>query len=310
MARYRTTRRISLQMDDQTFAEGFYDNRDQAILRLLASIPDGLDLVYDWPWDDDDEPGLESYTWIEDSPRMASPELHFAKAAANLSVPQLVRLGMELCGFYDTDSGSDPRSYRVYEESATTVSMLRDHILKKGEFPGRENALIALEHIIERSSGPMDTYLCELVCLPRHLGGWGIIHPQVGVNYDFDDQGLGRAPEPSGPYIEYDLIWLRHGTALQFVGDSSPTDEERRALAARESIDCSVTCLTTADIQDLGTFNRAIQELARNMGVSLPDPDEEFLSAQQALVRELGFPDYNNMRSTVEDWYSHRTLED
>lgn len=253
-------------------------------------------------WDDEVPEG--SFETIEGGFSMCTPEFYYLREARKRTFLQEVQLAYELCGLYSTMNLSDPRHYRLFQEEVTSVDELRSYLGGARDLEGYRTAMRALDYVAEGSISPAASYLSILLTLPRRLGGYDLFRPKERVRI-VDPLAEERAPSDEGRYEVYDLCWPRQRVVMQFVGDGLPSERERRALEAPGFADMFVVCVTTRQMADPEAFDEAARVLADRLGTPLPPPDAAFVAARDRLRGELAFPDYDHMRSMVEDWHWH-----
>lgn len=256
-------------------------------------------------WEDPIPEG--SFETIEGGFRMCTPEFYYLREARSRTLLQQMQLAFELCGFYGTDHLEDPRNYRTYEEPVTCVGELRHYLRGARDLDGYKKAMKALNYVVDGSMSPAASYLAILLTVPRTLGGYDLYRPKLG-SVVFDPLQDEHAPTEEGRYAAYDLCWPRQGVAMQFVGDSLPDARERRALEAPGFADMFVICITSRQMADPEAFDVAARLLAEHLGTPLPPTDDGFSAARDKAREELAFPDYDHMRTMVEDWHWHETL--
>lgn len=254
-------------------------------------------------WDQDVPEG--SFEALGNGLTMSTPEFYYLREARRRPLLQTIQLAYELCGLYGTDHLENARLYRMYSEPVTSVDDLRVYLGGARGLDGYRHAMQALNYVAEGSLSPAASYLSILLTLPRSLGGYDLFRPKLGVRV-VDPLSEESAPTEEGRYEAYDLCWPRQGVALQFVGEELPDARERRALEAPGFADMYVVCVTSRQMADPEAFDVAAQLLAEHLGTPLPPADAAFVAARNQARRDLAFPEYDHMRSMVEDWHWHR----
>lgn len=262
---------------------------------------------YDSPAHDGELPP-SSLVLLHDGSSRATPEFAFLQYASHAFLPQVVQFGMELCSFYTTRHDEHQGDYIMLEEPYCTREGLRAYLRDARGYPGYEQAMQALEFVVEGALSPMDSYLIECLCLPRELGGYELTEPATGGFFGDGSGALGRAPTADSPYTAYDLCWPWQQVALQYTGDNPPSRRERRSLAAPQTFDLDVVCVTTQEVKDPRAFEEAALLLASKLDVSLPNPNAAFAKARERLRQQLTFPDYGHMALTHLNEHVRETL--
>lgn len=236
--------------------------------------------------------------------RMSTPEFFYLREARKRTLLQETQLAYELCGYYGTDHLEDPRIYRVCSQPVTDLRDLRTYLGGARKLDGYKRAMKALNHVAEGSMSPAASYLSILLSAPRNLGCYDLMRPKLGLCV-VDALEEERAPTVEGRYEAYDLCWPHQHVAMQFVGDSMPSARERRSLEAPGLADMYVICITSKQMADPEAFDIAARLLAERLNSPLPPNDPAFLEARDKAREELTFPDFDYMRTMVEDWHWH-----
>lgn len=100
-----------------------------------------------------------------------SPELAFVQVAPGLELPELVLLGLELCGSYRRIHGDGENETAFKCPPVTSRARLERFVAKAGGMRGRDNALRALRWIRDGSASPAESVLATLFTLPWRYGG-------------------------------------------------------------------------------------------------------------------------------------------
>lgn len=240
------------------------------------------------------------------------------KAAAKEK--QVDRYEYTPCEYYPYDPWADPPAlaceppkplqFWSLDCPITCVDDMRSYLHGARKLAGYSNAMKALRYVREGAVTPMESYLYILLCLPKEMGGYGLVPPRFGGTFDASNMGMGNAPDIGGPYRAYDLVWPWKHLAMEFVGDEPISSTERRALCAERTLGVDVVCVTTAQIQDPDAFDEAVRLLAKRLGETLPSPNKTFLTHRNRMRERLAFPRFEAMRLTDEDIHQHDAWED
>jgi len=225
-----------------------------------------------------------SIVHIEDELYVCSPELTFVQMATMVELPELIRIGFELCGKYDDSSNSvlscDP---------LTRIRKLSAYVERAEGVFGREKALRALKYLADNSASPRETILTMLLCLPYRLGGYRIEMPRLNYRIDLSKEAKKIAHKG---YCECDLYWPRFKFAVEYDSNEFHTgaeriadDSSRRAALAKMGI--AVVAVTNRQLYDSGRFNKLAHFIAENTGKRLQYKDPEFTRSHFRLRKLL-----------------------
>lgn len=197
---------------------------------------------------------------------LCSPELVFLQMAEKMSLVELIRLGYELCGTYETVSGTIASSPPL-----TTVARLDAFLAKVNRKRGVAKARRALAYIHENSASPMETVVAMLFCLPYKLGGYGFPAPEL--NYGIDRRTGKRARSRAGSYV-CDLYWPDEKAAIEYDSDLFHTGEERLAKAsirrrALAELGITVVTVTNRQVSTISETDGVARLLGQAMGKRL-----------------------------------------
>lgn len=216
---------------------------------------------------------------------ISTPEFVFVQMARELSLVELVELGMELCGTYRL--ACEHYSTRYKMPVLTTPARLRDYIKRASGMRGTKLARAALNYVLPGSASPMETVLYLLLCLPRRLGGYAF--PKPALNKEVKIMASGRRftlRKSSYP----DLYWKAKKLDLEYHGstheevESRAEDSMRRKALERMGYD--VYELTYPEINNLDLFHSNVRRLANRLGIRLRSRGEGDFAAHEAQLRE------------------------
>ena len=205
---------------------------------------------------------------------VSSPEFVFLQMATRLDLPQLVALGMELCGTYRRNVelahlGSNESGFEtVYHvQPLTTPKRLQGFLGSVGSAAGVPTALKALDYVLPNSASPMETVLYLLLCLPRRLGGYALPKPVLNPSIVLSKAGrrytVRNVAKP-------DLLWEHFRLDLEYDSDEFHGNERladgsmrRKAL---ERMQIEVVQLTAEEVLSTDLFHATALRLARRFG--------------------------------------------
>lgn len=196
---------------------------------------------------------------------VSTPEATFVQIANKVPFPELIRIGMELCGTYSMDENSE-EGFRGREPLSSTTALER-FILKSGGATGAKQARRALRYIANGSASPAETNLTILLCLPTSLGGFGLPLPQLNKQIEI---GKGGKAITRKQFFKCDLLWPEIRTAIEYDSDSWHTGQEQQAddasrRNALESLGFTVITATKAHLYNASETERLATIIARRL---------------------------------------------
>ena len=215
---------------------------------------------------------------------ISTPEFLFVQMARDLSLVELVELGMELCGSYRRACEKYPTRYEC--AILTTPKKMKDFIEGAGKMPGVKKARQALKHIVPESASPMETVTYLLLCLPRRLGGYAFPRPILNQEVPFSAAGkkftLRRSSYP-------DLCWPDSKIDLEYHGSEHEKDERRAEDSMRrkalERMGYTVYELTYKEVENIDLFHANVRRLANLLGLRLRSAGEGNFRDREAGLR-------------------------
>ncbi len=231
--------------------------------------------------------------------RLCSPEVVFIQVAAALSLPELVQLGMELCGTYSVRPSDGSL---VQHAPMTTPARLGFFVERCSWLRGSAAARRALAHIVANSASPMETILYLLLCLPIRLGGYGL--PQVELNPQLIVPTRTRAIT-SKRTVFPDVYFRASKLSVEYESDKHhltseeyARDSHRRTVLSHMGI--HVLTVSRAELFDAGLLDATAHAIAREIGHRLRRLDEGWRSRRRALRKILLNPYRPELTSDVE----------
>lgn len=208
---------------------------------------------------------------------VSSPELCFMQLASSLSLPELIKVGFELCGYYDG-----------LRQPHTSVARLNSFVIKHKGAPGTKKALKALPYIIDNSASPMETKLAMLLTLPFKMGGYNFAKPLL-------NERIKKGTEDGstlGKYYYVDLLWPDHRVVLEYDSNEHHATIEGHVRDSIREVELTllgydVTSAVSSHVTTaLGTKNLAIL-LAKKLNRRLILPEPNFSKACANLRRTI-----------------------
>ena len=226
---------------------------------------------------------------------VSSPEFLFLQMATKLDLASLVALGMELCGTYrrkvkvqhlGTNEVSHVTEYE--QPSLTTPKRLRGFLGAMSFVPGRKKALSALDYVVADSASPMETAIYLLLCLPRHLGGYGLPLPVLNVSHELSDSAQRFTWRHSA---RPDLYWKKARLDLEYNSDEFHAEERRTEDSMRrkalEDEGIEVIELTRKEVTSEALFHATALRIARKLGKKVRSQYAGDFLLRRAELREL-----------------------
>ena len=198
---------------------------------------------------------------------VSSPEFCFLQMASILSVPELVMLGMELCGGYCLDPAED-EGLGKRSVPLTSREKLADFIACAHGLHGHRQAQKALTFVLNHSASPMETAVVMLLHLPYRYGGYGLPAPTLNLPIPLE----GRARKLYGASVCYgDICWQKPPLDLEYlgveahVGSAKMLADRSRTLAIAE-MGFQVIEITKEQVFDLEAFDIIARRIAKILG--------------------------------------------
>jgi len=229
---------------------------------------------------------------------VSSPEFLFLQMATRLKLPELVALGMELCGTYrrnvevaSVEANVTSHITTYHQPPLSTPKRLRGFLNSMKRAPGHTKALKALDYVLPNSASPMETALYLLLCLPRRLGGYALPKPTLNPPIVLSKAGrkhtLSNSAKP-------DLYWESVKLDLEFNSDEFH-DESNRAndsmrRKALERMHVEVIELTTAELIDASLLHATVLRIALRLKKQLRPESEGSFAAKRSALREQLLP--------------------
>ena len=244
----------------------------------------------------------DSFTYYAPGVRMSTAEYFFLRKANQLTLPEAVRLGNELCGKFRsgvTEGCAPVDDYTFLRVPRTDTDYIGNYLSKVADTEEGKRALEVLGLVVDGAASPMASYLHIMLTLPPAHGGYGLGHPSASRVFRARDSLM---PDASGAYLAYDLCWERERVALQYTGDTLPC---ARDLEALEAHGMRVVCVTDDEIANPSAMDAVAGSLAGLLGLGLPERTEDWLRARSKLRETIEVPPYAHMRSVYSDISRH-----
>ena len=221
---------------------------------------------------------------------VTSPEMTFAQMATRLTLLELIKLGMELCGTYAPCpyEGVDRFDERP---PVTTKTRLLAFCKRAKGMRGAATALRALRWVVDGSNSPAETALVLLLCLPVRMGGYGFEYPDMNPTTPLGVRASNMLGHPS---MRCDLHWVDAQVVVEYDSDqehltsqSASRDAVRRNVLGYKGVE--VITVRKPMIANPGAFDNVAKQLAQALGRRLRPRDLERTATRATLRAEL-FP--------------------
>ena len=227
---------------------------------------------------------------------ICTPQCAFLRLGLSLDLVEQIAVGMELCGTYSkwrlpTASGR----FKVSEDRACTFEIpqavqarhLRSFVDRMDGRHGAVGARRAARFVLDGSASPMETAVYLLLCLPKHVGGYGLPKPQLNPKLTISN--------PSGTEIieRYpDLFWEGPNIDVEYNSDSDHSGEWSRYRDSRREVeltvaDVRVLPLTRAQLMDVDGFDDFANGIRRMLGIQKRREDPGWRTRRGDLRRNL-----------------------
>ncbi len=225
---------------------------------------------------------------------VSSPEFIFVQLAPQYSVIELAQIGNELCGGYYLNAVSG-FGQRPNNMPLTSRSELLAFLDKVPNARGAKKARRALEWVADHCNSPQETIGLMALCLPPRRGGWSLPMPDVNKTV-----WVGKRMERyvGGSTYTPDYMWKTEvgGRIVHVAGEydsSEHHDEEHAAENTRirrndmKALGYLVTSINRSQIACAELFQYPARQIARDLGIYKPPPNEKTLARQDELLALL-----------------------
>lgn len=204
---------------------------------------------------------------------VSSPEFVFLQLATRIELPELIALGMELCGTYRRNvelpraDGNGITLTTAYQQAPlSSHQRLRGFVSSMKSAPGQRKALKALQYVLPNSASPIETALYLLLCLPRNLGGYALPKPVLNPPIVFSKSGRKYTLKNSA---KPDLYWKSARLDLEYDSDEFHNESTRALESMRrkalERMNVEVIGLTHDELLSASLFHATAMRIARRL---------------------------------------------
>ena len=217
---------------------------------------------------------------------VASPELAFCEAAETKSLPELVKLGYELCASFRINEFTEDTETR--QPLTDSVRLL--HFCNRFDGRGAKRARTAARYVRGGTESPMEIALAMLLTLPRMYGGYGL--PLAEPNREI---GIAKRGDKRITYrYRGDLVWHKQKVIAEYDSNlhhRAPRKISEDAIRRNNLQDAGwrVVTVTWEQVRTTSGTDTVADQLARALGVRNPYNPKE-AAARRIGLRAMLFP--------------------
>lgn len=215
---------------------------------------------------------------VRNGKTLASPELLFLELARELSIHQLILLGLQLCSY----SPGNP------SEAVTTSRKLNRFLVKAVGHHGRRKALLAMRYVADGSGSIMESLAYMMLVLPHTLGGYGL--GGAAFNYEISlRDGARRRLGQNRCFVDLYYKQAKVGVEYEsFRHHNSPSEQGRDSIrsAILENQGVKMMHLSTIQLYDTDAFRDFAANLSRHLNKRIYIRAKKF-DEMHALLRTL-----------------------
>ena len=228
---------------------------------------------------------------LDDRLLVTSAEFCLLQIATDMSLPDLIRSGCELCSTYAVHAQAQKIEYGC--EPATSLDKLQAFTDKSAGLQGIKPLRRALRYILPNSASPMETALALLLALPCSLGGYGLPAPQLNRRVDVETYSEDLT---SQDFYKCDLFWEDAKVAVEYDSTQYHTAADKIAHDARRrnelsALGISVLTVTAKQLLNWPALDKTAHVLAKHLGKRIQPQCKDYLQRQfnlrKALLQEL-----------------------
>lgn len=223
------------------------------------------------------------YLSFGDGIYVAKPELAYLQSAELLTCPELLLLGLDMCGPFVSEDGQFERPSPLMSVTSM-LAYIDAHPGVRGTFKARQ----ALRYIAEGSASPRESQLVALLCAPQKWGGYGFELPCLNKRLELSPRHrrvLGKS------FLSCDLLWPKQGVAIEYDSNQFHSgahkinaDSQRRNVL--RSMGINVIDVTASQLKRAEAFHEiAVQVDCGLESGLLAKRDSEWVSRNQELRR-------------------------
>ncbi len=219
---------------------------------------------------------------------LSAPPLAFVQAATQTKdLIELLQLGFEICGTYQTEQTA--RSWCSNVAPLTNkhaISTFADH---NPGLNGIKRVRQALPYLSDASASPYETKLALLLGLPKKYGGYGLGMPIMNHRVDLSKKArtiAGRA------FLLCDLCWPRARLDVEYQSElihanSVNLERDSRRQTALESMGWNVVAVTKGMIHTLEDMDAIASIIDKHLALCRHADPSNYRDRQKNLRKQL-----------------------
>lgn len=222
---------------------------------------------------------------------ITAPELTFVLMARQLSLGQLVVVGLELCGTYNVFGSGLGCAYGL--RALTDPQALSGWIATApAGMRSVARARKACRWVIGGCGSPMEARATTLFCLPSLQGGYAMPLPELNKRIPLDEEARRLVARKE---LRVDMLWRDERLGVEYESDRyhvcGARDDrirlDKHRIDVLRRLGFEVRSLTLDIARDQMLFDDFACELRRSLGFRNRRPTERVARARRALHRAL-----------------------
>ena len=220
---------------------------------------------------------------------VASPELTLLLLAQTHSPASLLKVAFEFCGSHVPAFGSWATQYKLH--ALTNAERIASFLGNTSRHRGMHALDSVLPYLLDGSASPRETAIALLLCLPEHLGGYGICLPKLNHRVNMPSKARKAS---SGSFYVLDLYWPQYAFAIEY--DSDEFHEIRPSIthdaAKRNALSymgITVATVTNEQVKSWDAFDKVAHLVAKATEKRIRSRAQRYnlYDRREALRREL-----------------------
>lgn len=234
-----------------------------------------------------------SFLKIAPQVRIESPELVFARFAAELSLGSLLALGYELCGCYPL---SDEPGVKLVRRPLTSPGRLIAFCHQLQQAPGVKLARVAAKEVRSRAASPKEAELAITAFTSVRRGGYGLPEAKLNEPVRLSPAAAQIARSSS---VTCDIYWPNAAFALEYDGKAFHSgqmtrDSRRRDALAIDGVE--MLTITEAQLSSVTECATIMEHASTRTGKRVRERGPKFFPAHMALRQGVREFHYNQRR--------------
>ncbi|MBQ9058122.1 MAG: hypothetical protein IJ125_02935 [Atopobiaceae bacterium] len=192
---------------------------------------------------------------IGDNVYSCGPEFAFYQLSQKLSQLQAVVLACELCAKYS--HFAKPVSGFYQRPPLTSVAQMQQFLDKHPSLMFQKKARAALSYALDNSESPMETVMALFLSLPRVIGGFNCLPPNLNYEVPLDEAGRRMIQKT---HCRVDLAWPELKIGLEYDGKEYHGDAvgDRRRREALLHLGWQIFTVSFDDISSIYRLERSV----------------------------------------------------